>query len=99
MAEDESSDGVGGGGGKPTETYGQLFGALGVLQALGSQMIGPTVFGAVFVATIHTYPKGIFVASAAVSFLGLLCLSFIRIPRPIQLDGENEPLFVQEEED
>ncbi|PVF98942.1 MFS general substrate transporter [Serendipita vermifera] len=85
-------------GGKPAETYGQLFGALGVLQAMGSQMIGPIVFGAIFTASIHTYPKGIFVAAAAISLLGLLCLSFIRIPRPIQLDTENEPLLAREED-
>ncbi|KAJ3573787.1 hypothetical protein NP233_g2219 [Leucocoprinus birnbaumii] len=39
---------------------GRLFGALSVLQALGSQILGPSLYGFVYVKTVATYPMMIF---------------------------------------
>jgi hypothetical protein len=72
------------------ENYGQLFGGLAVVQALCSQMLGPSVFGAIFVGTIKTFPKGIFVAALSVVFTGLVCLSLIRVPRRAQGRDQDE---------
>jgi hypothetical protein len=83
--------------GSSTENYGQLFGALGVLQALGSQVIGPSLFGAIFVASIKLHPKAIFVAGGCIVALGLLTLSFIRVKPPV-VDEEHEPLLPNHDE-
>ncbi|CAG7846393.1 SubName: Full=Uncharacterized protein {ECO:0000313/EMBL:CCA73304.1} [Serendipita indica DSM 11827] len=75
------------------QNYGQLFGAMAVVQALCSQMLGPAFFGAVFVASIKTFPKGIFVAGMCIIGLALVFISFVRIPRPSPIDSEREPLL------
>jgi MFS family permease len=78
--------------GSSAENFGQLFGALGVLQALASQVIGPTLFGTIFVASVESYPKAIFVTSGGIVALGLLVLSLIRVNPPV-VDEEREPLL------
>jgi len=75
------------------ENYGQLFGALGVIQAFCSQMLGPVLFGAVFVNTIEVYPKGIFVTSGITVVAGLIFLSLVRVSRREAVDAEREPLL------
>ena len=80
--------------GSTAENYGQLFGALGVLQALCSQMIGPVLFGSVFVGTVDYFPKAIFVTGGCAVTLALLALSLIRIvPPTVVVDEEREPLL------
>lgn len=80
-------------GGQTTENYGHLFGAIAVVNAFSSQMLGPTVFGTIFVQTIHRFPKAIFVAGGVVIVVGLLCLSLIHIPKGHAGDEEREPLL------
>lgn len=78
--------------------FGQLFGALGVIQALCSQMIGPALFGGVFVATVKYFPKAIFVTGGCVVVVALLVLSFIRVAPPVVVvDEEREPLLVHDD--
>ena len=60
---------------------GKLFGAIGMLGALSSQVIGPTLFGIVYMATVATFPKAIFVVGAAVLFCAFTLLAFVRLPR------------------
>lgn len=63
----------------PASETGRLFGALSVLQSLTSQIIGPSLFGAVFVNTIGIAPRAIFWTSAACVGVSLLALSMVRL--------------------
>ncbi|KAG9093335.1 hypothetical protein FRC06_011565 [Ceratobasidium sp. 370] len=58
---------------------GRLFGALSVLQSLTSQIIGPSLFGALFVNTIGVAPRAIFWVSAGCGSVSLLALSMVRL--------------------
>jgi len=58
---------------------GRLFGALSVVQALCSQMIGPTLFGFVYASTVAWFPQGIFFISAISLLIALLCLCLMRL--------------------
>ncbi|KAF8610528.1 MFS general substrate transporter [Ceratobasidium sp. AG-I] len=58
---------------------GRLFGALAVIQALGSQVAGPALFSATFVATIATYPRAIFWLSSVIIVLALGSLAIVRL--------------------
>jgi len=59
---------------------GKLFGAIGMLGALSSHVIGPTLFGIVYVATVATFPRAIFVVGAAVHFCAFILLALVRLP-------------------
>ncbi|QRW14712.1 major facilitator superfamily transporter [Ceratobasidium sp. AG-Ba] len=63
----------------PASQTGRLFGALSVLQSLTSQIIGPSMFGAVFVNTIGVAPRAIFWTSAGCIGVSLLALSMVRL--------------------
>jgi MFS family permease len=63
-----------------TET-GRLFGALSVIQALSSQIIGPALYGLVYMKTVATLPRTIFFVSVGSLFVSLVCLSLVRLPR------------------
>lgn len=80
--------------GSSPESFGQLFGALGVIQALCSQMLGPPLFGSVFVKTVKYFPKGIFVTGGCIVAVALFTLAFIRVSPPeVAADEEREPLL------
>jgi MFS family permease len=64
----------------PPET-GRLFGALSVLQALASQIVGPSLFGVVFVSTIASAPRAIFWTSGACVLGSLMALGMVRLKR------------------
>jgi len=70
---------------------GALFGGLSVLQALCSGIIGPFIFGTVYVFTVGSFPKAIFIVGlgiTAVTF-GLVCV--LRLPpnrEPVSQPGE-----------
>jgi MFS family permease len=64
---------------------GRLFGALAVIQALCSQVVGPALFSATFVASIESHPRAIFWVSSAIITFALGALLFV------QLDSRNEP--------
>ncbi|KAG9091808.1 hypothetical protein FRC07_011784 [Ceratobasidium sp. 392] len=58
---------------------GRLFGALAVIQALGSQVAGPAIFSATFVASIGSHPRAIFWLSGVIIVLALGALSAVRL--------------------
>jgi len=91
---------------------GRLFGALSVVQALCSQIIGPSLFGLVYASTVAWFPQGIFFVSAISLLIAFLCLFIIRVPKDVRgtdtdddvadLDrgeegtGETEPSLIPE---
>jgi len=67
-------------GGRET---GKLFGALSVMQAVGSQIIGPSLFGSIYTTTVSTFPQAMFIVCAAALGLSILVTFPIRIrPAP-----------------
>lgn len=60
---------------------GKLFGAIGMLGALSTQVIGPSLFGLTYMATVATFPKAIFVVGAVALLSAFVALSFVRLPR------------------
>ncbi|KAF8710919.1 MFS general substrate transporter, partial [Rhizoctonia solani] len=67
-------------GPSPSES-GTLFGALSVLQSVSSQIVGPSLFGLVFVSTISSAPRAIFWASACCIFVSLFSLGMVRLKK------------------
>jgi len=61
-----------------TET-GKLFGALSVVQALCSEILGPAVFGFTYMKTVETYPRTFFFLIVAGVTMSFICLSFVRL--------------------
>ncbi|PFH51761.1 hypothetical protein AMATHDRAFT_40016 [Amanita thiersii Skay4041] len=57
---------------------GRLFGALNVIRALCTDIIGPGIYGFIYVTTVAWFPQGIFFAFAAAMFVSLLCLIIAR---------------------
>jgi len=64
---------------------GKLFGALSVVQALCSQILGPTLYGIVYMKTVSTLPRTIFVVSMITIITSFVLLSFVRLPQPKQV--------------
>jgi hypothetical protein len=46
-----------------------------------SQVIGPPVFGATYIATVASFPKAIYVLAAVLMLITTGALFFIRLPR------------------
>ncbi|KAJ6497032.1 major facilitator superfamily domain-containing protein [Mycena vitilis] len=67
---------------------GKLFGALSVIQALAGQILGPSIYGLVYVKTVATFPKAIFFVSVASVIISFICLSLVRLPTDIRTDAE-----------
>ncbi|TFK30241.1 MFS general substrate transporter [Coprinopsis marcescibilis] len=63
-----------------TET-GRLFGALSVVQALSSQVLGPAIYGLVFAKTVLYLPRAIFFVSVSGFIVSVMLLSLIRLPK------------------
>lgn len=93
---------------KPTSSsVGEIYGAMSVVQALGSQILGPQIYGWTFVATLQTQPRAIFWLSAGmigVAFIGVMLIRLID-PRARDTErgaggrrDERAPLLVSEEE-
>ncbi|KAI6041357.1 hypothetical protein EDC04DRAFT_3139897 [Pisolithus marmoratus] len=59
---------------------GRLLGALSVLQALGSQIIAPAVYGFVYSRTVATFPQAIMLVTACCFTVALVLLAFVRVP-------------------
>ncbi|KAF9014116.1 major facilitator superfamily domain-containing protein [Cyathus striatus] len=72
---------------------GKLFGAMSVVQALCSQIIGPSLYGLVYMKTVATLPRAIFVVSVVSVFTGFIMLTLVRLPRDVPeihpLEGED----------
>ncbi|KAL4072834.1 major facilitator superfamily domain-containing protein [Scleroderma yunnanense] len=64
------------------DEVGRLFGAMSVLQALGSQIIGPAVFGYVYSHTVATFPQAIMLVSALQFTIAFVLLGLVKIPVP-----------------
>ena len=84
---------------------GTVYGAMGVVQALCTQILGPQIYGWTFVVTLETWPKAIFWLSSAttgVAFVGLMLIRLIDhraqdTERGIgERRGEREPLLISE---
>ncbi|KAF8236196.1 hypothetical protein L208DRAFT_1252513 [Tricholoma matsutake] len=60
---------------------GKLFGALSVLQALCSQIIGPAMYGLVYMKTVATFPRTIFIVSLLMVSISFVLLAFVRLPK------------------
>ncbi|KAG8900490.1 hypothetical protein FRB99_006018 [Tulasnella sp. 403] len=70
---------------------GKLFGALAVVSALGGQVVGPAVFGAIYVSTVGSFPKAIFLAAITGSIIAFTAVSLIRLPvREIRVVSERQ---------
>ncbi|KIJ69040.1 hypothetical protein HYDPIDRAFT_23902 [Hydnomerulius pinastri MD-312] len=67
-------------GGQGRGEAGRLFGALSVVQSLGSQIIGPAMYGFVYFKTVATFPQAIMYVSVFTTTLALVLLAFVRIP-------------------
>lgn len=59
---------------------GKLFGALSVLQALGSQIIAPAVYGFIYSRTVATFPQAIMLVTAFCYTAALVLLACVRVP-------------------
>jgi len=76
-------------GGRET---GKLFGALSVMQSFGAQIIGPSLFGSIYTATVSSFPQAIFAVGAAVEVLSILVTIPIRV-RPMSIDAGSDTDF------
>ncbi|KAH8997654.1 major facilitator superfamily domain-containing protein, partial [Lactarius hatsudake] len=66
--------------GGQTSEAGRLFGAMSVIQALGNQILGPSLFGIVYMKTVATFPEAMFYVFMAVVLLSLSFLFLVQIP-------------------
>ncbi|KIJ94708.1 hypothetical protein K443DRAFT_350615 [Laccaria amethystina LaAM-08-1] len=62
---------------------GRLFGALSVVQALCSQILGPSLYGYVYMRTVATFPRAIFFMTVASVVFSFFLFSLVRLPRDI----------------
>jgi len=70
---------------------GKLFGAMSVVQAISSSIIGPTLFGFVYVKTVRTAPATIFFVSSAALATAFVFLLFVRLPKSTVDDDILDP--------
>lgn len=88
----------------PSSSVGEIYGAMGVIQALCSQILGPQIYGWTFVATIQTLPGAIFWLGAGMIGVAFIGMMLIRLdPRtedtergPGERLDERSPLLVDE---
>ncbi|KAI6023827.1 hypothetical protein PISMIDRAFT_428789 [Pisolithus microcarpus 441] len=59
---------------------GKLFGALSIVQALGSQIIAPAVYGFIYSRTVATFPQAIMLVTAFCFTTALVILACVRVP-------------------
>ncbi|KAI0364325.1 MFS general substrate transporter [Pilatotrama ljubarskyi] len=57
---------------------GKLFGAFSVLQAVGQMILGPILFGFIFVETVAKFPKAIFSVAAGILIVAIAILCLLR---------------------
>ncbi|KAG9103716.1 hypothetical protein FRC07_009938, partial [Ceratobasidium sp. 392] len=74
-----------------SDDTGRLLGAMSVVHALCSQILGPSLFGMSFVATVASFPRAIFWLSAAFNIATLLSLLCVRLARR---DKEDDAEYV-----
>ncbi|KAG1754617.1 major facilitator superfamily domain-containing protein [Suillus lakei] len=67
---------------------GKLFGAISVVQALGSQILGPALFGFVYYKTVAIFPGAIFVLTTVLMIISLVLLALVHLPTTSEDDAE-----------
>ncbi|KAF8638311.1 hypothetical protein AX17_002331 [Amanita inopinata Kibby_2008] len=65
---------------QPEGGVGSLFGALATLQAIGSTILGPMLFGLVYSESVATFPKAVFALAGGILFIGFVLLMVVRNP-------------------
>ncbi|KAF8808993.1 MFS general substrate transporter [Phlegmacium glaucopus] len=60
---------------------GKLFGAISLIQAISSQILGPFIYGVVYIKTVAIYPRMVFFVSVAAVSISFCLLSLVRIPK------------------
>ncbi|KAH7889409.1 major facilitator superfamily domain-containing protein [Phlebopus sp. FC_14] len=86
--------------GKGRGEVGKLFGALSVMQSLGSQILGPAMYGFVYFKTVAIFPQAIMLVSVLMTCFVFVLMSFVRAPPEpgISLgeeeEGQNEEVEV-----
>lgn len=60
---------------------GALFGGLSVLQALCSGIIGPFIFGTVYMFTVGSFPKAIFAVGLGIAAVTFILVCTLRLPQ------------------
>jgi len=64
---------------------GRLLGGMSVIAALSAQILGPAIYGLVYMRTVATYPRTIFFVSLGKAMIALLMLTFVSLRRPSHL--------------
>lgn len=82
----------------PSAETGKLFGALSVLQSLGSAIVGPALYGFVYIRTVGSYPAAFFVCTFVFVVGSLIILTFVRLPEGLG-DEPREPVDAEEGEE
>ncbi|PFH46315.1 hypothetical protein AMATHDRAFT_70138 [Amanita thiersii Skay4041] len=77
---------------------GRLFGALSVVRGICTDIIGPSIYGSVYVHTVAWFPRGIFFTFAMSILVSLVFLSMVRLPKDVRLDMEGGGTNVDIEE-
>lgn len=49
---------------------------------ISAQIIGPTLFGTTYIASVATFPKSIFLLSGIFITIAIMALSVVRLPPP-----------------
>lgn len=57
-----------------------------------SSIVGPAVFGAIWMSTVATFPKAIFVTSTAAMVVAFMAIMLIRLPHEPHFGREGEEL-------
>ncbi|KAJ1309900.1 hypothetical protein OPQ81_006661 [Rhizoctonia solani] len=82
----------------PDDT-GRLLGAMSVVYTLCSQIFGPSLFGALFVATVGSAPRSIFWLSATLNGLALGSLLMVRLNPSGSVEEDVEYVLLNNMED
>ncbi|ETW85959.1 hypothetical protein HETIRDRAFT_471204 [Heterobasidion irregulare TC 32-1] len=77
--------------------FGKLFGAMSVVQALSSQIIGPAAFGFVYIKTVATFPQTLLFVAMGLFVIAFILLSLVRLDNaaPYTSDVEGQPSPIQ----
>jgi len=72
-----------------SSSIGKIYGAMSVIQALCSQILGPQIHGWTFVATLQTWPEAVFWLSSGMMGLAFIVMMLIRLIDPLAEDAES----------
>ncbi|KAI0066006.1 MFS general substrate transporter [Artomyces pyxidatus] len=77
---------------------GELFGALSVVQALGTQIAGPAFFGLIYMKTVAILPQAMYFISVIVALLTLGMMCLVRLPKIYEIPIPDEVARLEQEE-